>query len=299
MTDDALSAVGLGKRYKRGWALRDLSFTVPAGRIAALVGPNGAGKSTLLHLAAGLLSPSCGSIRVFGDEPAEREEGLARVAFLGQDKPLYPGFSVEETLELGPRLNPVWDGRIARERLAALGIPLEAKIKHLSGGQRTQVALGMALGKRADLLLLDEPMADLDPLARHQVMESLMAAVAETGMTVVMSSHVLAELEDVCDYLVLLTGGRIRLSGGIEEILAEHAVLSGPSDVAERLAGHVHEVIRTSRSERGVSSLVRLASPIDGSGLSVRTPKLEELVLDYMRGVEDRAVSALDAEEVR
>ncbi|MFE7194367.1 ABC transporter ATP-binding protein [Kitasatospora sp. NPDC057541] len=299
MTDDALSAVGLGKRYKRGWALHDLSFTVPAGRIAALVGPNGAGKSTLLHLAAGLLSPSCGSIRVFGDEPAEREEGLARVAFLGQDKPLYPGFSVEETLELGPRLNPVWDGRIARERLAALGIPLEAKIKHLSGGQRTQVALGMALGKRADLLLLDEPMADLDPLARHQVMESLMAAVAETGMTVVMSSHVLAELEDVCDYLVLLTGGRIRLSGGIEEILTEHAVLSGPLDVAERLAGNVHEVIRTSRSERGVSSLVRLASPIDGSGLSVRTPKLEELVLDYMRGVEDRAVPVLAAEEVR
>ncbi|MGW4034074.1 ABC transporter ATP-binding protein [Streptomyces sp. NPDC004838] len=299
---DALAAEGLGKRYKRGWALRDVSFTVPAGCIVGLVGPNGAGKSTLLHLAAGLLSPSTGSIRVLGTEPAERQEGLARVAFLGQDKPLYSGFTVEEVLRLGERLNPVWDDSLARERLNALEIPLNARIKQLSGGQRTQVALGVALGKRADLLLLDEPMADLDPLARHQVMEFLMVAVAEAGMTVVMSSHVLAELEDVCDHLLLMAGGSVRLSGGIESILASHAVLTGPLDSAAGLAGQTHEVIRTSMSERGASSLVRLSSAVDGTGLSVRTPRLEELVLGYMRlddGNGSAGTQARSKEDVR
>ncbi|MFE0606598.1 ABC transporter ATP-binding protein [Streptomyces sp. NPDC058892] len=284
MNEEALKAEGLGKLYKGRWALRDLTFTIPAGRIAALVGPNGAGKSTLLHLAAGLIAPSAGSVRIFGDEPAEHPAGLARLAFLAQDKPLYPGLTVEETLLLGARLNPVWDDGLARERLEGLEIPLRARIRQLSGGQRTQVALGVALSKRADLLLLDEPMADLDPLARHQVMQSLMVAVAETGMTVVMSSHVLAELEEVCDHLLLLSGGKVQLNGDIEDILDEHAMLSGSARLTALLAEGVHKVVQTSTDDRGVSALVRLGTPVTQSGVTIRTPRLEELVLAYMRG---------------
>ncbi|GLV88224.1 ABC transporter ATP-binding protein [Streptomyces lavendulae subsp. lavendulae] len=299
MNEEALRAEGLGKLYKGRWALQDLTFSIPAGRIVALVGPNGAGKSTLLHLAAGLITPSAGSVRVFGDEPAEHPTGLARLAFLAQDKPLYPGLTVEETLHLGARLNPMWDDNLARERLDGLGISLRARIRQLSGGQRTQVALGVALSKRADLLLLDEPMADLDPLARHQVMQSLMAAVAETGMTVVMSSHVLAELEEVCDHLLLLSGGRVQLSGDIEDILDEHAILSGSAGVTELLAEGAHKVVRTSTGDRGVSALVRLGTPVTERGVTLRTPTLEELVLAYMRGPEGSTGREHRMEEAR
>ena len=198
----ALEASGLGKRYRRTWALRDCNLTVPRGRIAALVGPNGAGKTTLLHLAVGLLAPTTGSIRVL-DQPPGGPGLLAQVGFVAQDTPLYRDFSVAEHLTMGTKLNPRFDRALARGRLERLGIPLDRRVATLSGGQRAQVALALALAKGRELLLLDEPLAALDPLARREFLQALMGAVAEQDLTVVLSSHLLADLERVCDYLIV------------------------------------------------------------------------------------------------
>src|SRR5689334_20016775 len=213
----ALVAAGLGKRYRRGWALKDCTFTLPAGRIAALVGPNGAGKSTLMSLALGLLRQTEGSVEVLG-----------RTGFLAQGKPLYQGFTVAEMLRAGRELNRDWDDGYARRMVDEARVPLKAKIRTLSGGQRTRVALAVTLGRRPDVLLLDEPLADLDPLARQEVMQALLAEVAETGTTVVLSSHVIADLDGICDHLLLLSDGRMRLAGDVEDLLAEHRLLVGP-----------------------------------------------------------------------
>ena len=223
-----LTARSLGKRYGDDWALRDCSLELPAGRVAALVGPNGAGKTTLLHLAVGLLAATTGRIEVFGSQPRGNRSVLERVGFVAQDAPLYPGFKVAEMLTLGRRLNRRWDGRWAEERVRGLGIPLDKRVGALSGGQRAQVALALALAKRPELLLLDEPVASLDPLARREFLQALMDAVAETGVTVVLSSHLIADLERVCDFLVLLIASEVRLSGGIEQLVAEHKLLIGP-----------------------------------------------------------------------
>ena len=286
----ALETAGLGKRYRRRWALRDCSVSVPAGRVAALVGANGAGKTTLLHLTVGLLAPTSGSVRVFGSPPVGRPGALTRVAFVAQDKPLYRGFTVAELLRFGARLNPRWDQATAEGWLRRLGIPLGQRAGRLSGGQQAQVALALALGKRADLLVLDEPLANLDPLARREVMEGLMAAVAETGMTVVLSSHVLAELEEVCDYLVLLAGGRVQVAGEIEALLAEHKVLVGPRAAAEALAAGPHAVVRASFTARQATLLARTGGPIHDPRWVVRDASLEELVLAYMRQPEQAAL---------
>lgn len=219
----------LGKRYSRGWALRDCTLEVPAGRIVALVGPNGAGKSTLMGMITGLLRPTTGRISVFGDEP--NGGGMHRsVAFLTQAKPLYPQFTVTETLRYGRNANPGWDQAYAEELVEKAQVPFAAKVGTLSGGQRTRVALALALGKRPRLLMLDEPLADLDPLARETVLRTLVQECRTQGITVLLSSHVLAELEDVCDHLVLLTEGRVRLAGDVGELLRaypEHRTLSG------------------------------------------------------------------------
>ncbi|WUS98284.1 ABC transporter ATP-binding protein [Streptomyces sp. NBC_00708] len=279
MTGTALEADGLGMRYRGrrgGWALRDCAFRLPAGAVCALVGPNGAGKSTLLALAAGLLRPAEGTIRVLGSAPGETR---ARMAYVAQDKPLYPGLTVAGTLWAGAELNPgSWD-RDAAERIAG-PLPSDAKVRELSGGQRTRLALALALGKRAELLLLDEPMADLDPLARHQLMGALMAEAAEHRTTIVMSSHILGELEGACDHLLLVDGGRVRLGGETDDLIAAHALLTGPvRDLAP------HTVVESRTTGRTLTALVRPEGPVDPAWDRTE-PSLEELLLAHLRSPE-------------
>jgi ABC-2 type transport system ATP-binding protein len=279
-----LTATGLGKRYRRTWALRDCSLTVPAGRVVALVGPNGAGKTTLLHLVVGLLTPTAGTVRVFGRGVAGDAETLSRVAFLAQDKPLYDGFTVADMLRFGRHLNPRWDQEYAQNRLGELEIPLDRKVGKLSGGQQAQVALTVSLAKRPELLVLDEPLSNLDPLARHEVMRGLMAAVAETGMTVVLSSHVVSDLENTCDWLVVLNGGRVQVSGDIEELVGAHRLLTGPVELADGVTARL-PVVGDTRTDRQATLLARTggeAVALDPRW-TARGIGLEELVLAYLR----------------
>ncbi|MFG3472571.1 ABC transporter ATP-binding protein [Streptomyces sp. NPDC047982] len=281
----AVEAVGLGMKYRNrkggGWALRGCSFRLPAGRVCALVGPNGAGKSTLLALAAGFLRPAEGTVRVLGAAPGEAR---ARVAFVAQDKPLYPQLTVAGTLWAGAELNPdTWDQDTA-ERLAG-DLPRDAAVRTLSGGQRTRLALALALGKRPELLLLDEPMADLDPLARHQLMGALMAEAAEHSTTIVMSSHILGELENACDYLLLVDGGRVRLGGETDDLLTAHALLTGPiRDTAP------HTVVESRTVGRVQTALVRRHGPVDTSVWEAAEPSLEDLLLAHLRSPEAPAL---------
>ncbi|WP_406476137.1 ABC transporter ATP-binding protein [Streptomyces sp. NBC_01615] len=292
MTHTAIEAAGLGKRFGRrgGWALRDCSFRLPAGRVCAVVGPNGAGKSTLLAHAAGLLAPTEGSLTVLGTDPAAARE---RVAYVAQDKPLYPQLTVADTLRLGQELNPGrWDASVAERITAAGDLDPRARIRSLSGGQRTRVALALALGKRAELLLLDEPMADLDPLARHELMGVLMAEAAEHGTTVVMSSHVVAELEGSCDHLLLIGGGRVRLAGDLDDLLAAHTLLTGPAHSPDGAARDLtpHTVVEARTTGRQLTAVVRRSGPL-GDDWRTAEPSLEELVLAYLRNPEAPALS--------
>jgi ABC-2 type transport system ATP-binding protein len=275
-----LQATGLGRRFGDRWALRDCTLSLPAGHVVGLVGPNGAGKSTLLRIAAGLLDPSTGSLQVLGGRPRDPEV-LARLGFVAQDKPLYGRFTVADTLKMGGWLNPGWDSGRARAQLEHLDIPLRQRCGSLSGGQRAQVALALALGKRPDLLLLDEPVANLDPLARRQFLQVMLEATAETGMTVVLSSHLLADLERCCDYLVLLSAARVQLSGLTEDLLGAHRVLTGPAARASAIAA-AHPVVSASLTERQAVLLVRQRGPIIDPAWTVRPAALEELVLAYM-----------------
>ena len=277
-----LETLGLGKRYGSFWALRDCSLEIPAGSVTALVGPNGAGKTTLLHLAVGLSDPSAGEVSVLGRSPQQDAAAvLPRIGFVAQDHPLYRGFTVAETLRLGRELNPSWNEDAAKARIDALGLPLRKKIGALSGGQRAQVALTLALAKRPELLLLDEPVASLDPLARREFLQSVMEAVAETGMTVVLSSHLVADLERVCDHLVILAGGRTQLVGPIEEILASHRLLTGPRSEAADVA-RLHEVVRQSHTERQTTLLVRADGHVYDASWELHELDLEEIVLGYL-----------------
>jgi ABC-2 type transport system ATP-binding protein len=274
----------LGKRYGSFWALKDCSFVLAQGRVTALVGPNGAGKSTLLELAVGLLSPTEGTIEVLGASPTrEPARVLPRVGFVAQEHPLYRGFSVEETLHFGRTTNPHWDDSWARRRIAQIGLPLKKKVGHLSGGQQAQVSLVLSLAKRPELLLLDEPIAGFDPLARRDFLQVLMETVAESGVAVLLSSHILGDLERVCDSLMVLSGGRIHLSDGIEHMLASHRLIIGPVG-EEMLASCAHSVIDRSRTEKQVATLVKLDAPLVLSDLwSVHEPTLEEIVLGYLQ----------------
>ncbi|WP_447038818.1 ABC transporter ATP-binding protein [Streptomyces sp. DSM 118878] len=277
-TGTAIEAHALTKRYGRHrHALRDCAFRLPAGRVCAVVGPNGAGKSTLLALAAGLDRPSAGTLTVLGTTPAEAR---TRVAYVAQDKPLYPQLTIAGTLRLGAELNAGrWDMAVAERVVDGAGLDMTARVRTLSGGQRTRVALALALGKRAELLLLDEPMADLDPLARHQLMGTLMAEAAEHGTTVVMSSHIVGELADACDHLLLVSAGQVRLGGGIDDLIAAHALVTGARPAAD-LAPHT--VIDSRATGRGVTALIRPEGPL-GAGWEVEEPSLEELLLSHLR----------------
>jgi ABC-2 type transport system ATP-binding protein len=278
----ALETVGLGKRYRSFWALRDCTLEIPAGSVTALVGPNGAGKTTLLHLAVGLSEPSAGEVRVLGASPQrDAADVLPRIGFVAQEHPLYRSLTVAETLRLGRELNPSWDDGAARARIDALALPLRKKVGALSGGQRAQVALTLALAKRPELLLLDEPVASLDPLARREFLQSVMEAVAETGMTVLLSSHLVADLERVCDFLVILAGGRTQLAGPIEEILASHRLLTGPRSQAADVA-RLHKVVRQSHTERQTTLLVRANGHVYNASWELHELDLEEIVLGYL-----------------
>jgi ABC-2 type transport system ATP-binding protein len=277
----ALSTDRLGRRYGSRWALRDCTLELPAGAVIGLVGPNGAGKTTLIHIAAGLLRATAGSATVFGEPPGSRA-ALARTGFVAQDKPLYPGFTVADTLRMGGWLNPGWDARLARERLARLAVPLGQRVGKLSGGQRAQVALALALGKRPGFLLLDEPVASLDPLARKEFMATLMEAVAGTGATVLLSSHLIADLDQVCDYLVVLSASRVQVAGAVEDLLSGHLTLSGP--LASAAAIHeTHTVITDGYSGQHATMLVRAKGAIGDPSWTARNATLEELVLGYMQ----------------
>ncbi len=278
----ALDTTDLGKRYGRSWALRDCTMSVPAGRVAALVGPNGAGKTTLLQLAVGLTQPSTGSVQVFGASPWNQPEVvLPRLGFLAQDRPLFRNFSGEEMLTVGRKLNPRWDDALARSRLARLKIPMDRKVGKLSGGQQAQVALVMALAKRPELLLLDEPVAALDPLARREFLQTLMEAVAENGTTVLLSSHIIADLERVCDYLIILSASRVQLAGDIDVIQQKHKLLVGPRCEPDAVA-HIHTVVEATHTQRQTSLIVRLNGHVWDPTWEVHDVPLEEIVLAYL-----------------
>jgi ABC-2 type transport system ATP-binding protein len=276
----AISTQGLGKRYGSKWALRDCTIEVPEGSVTALVGPNGAGKTTLLQLAVGLTRPSAGDVTVLGLSPRDPAL-LARVGFVGQEHPLHRGFTVAETLKLGRKLNPGWDDALAHERLQRLDLPLDRTVGRLSGGQRAQVALTVAVAKRPELLLLDEPVASLDPLARREFLNSLMEAVSETGLTVILSSHIVAELERVCDHLVILAQARAELAGPIDEIVAGHRLLTGPRTEATAVA-RMHDVIRERHTERQTTLLVRANGHVYDADWELHEVDLEEIVLAYL-----------------
>ncbi len=282
MSGPALLATGLSKRYRRGrWALRDCTLEVPEGRVAALVGPNGAGKTTLLHLATGLLEPTAGSVRVLGADPFRDLAVLSDLGFVAQDVPLYRGFRVAEMLAFGRHLNEPWDEAPVRDRLEGLGIPLEDRVGNLSGGQRAQVALALALAKRPRLLLLDEPLASLDPLARRDFLRILMEGVADGDSTAVLSSHLISDLERVCDYLILLSSARTQVVGDIEQLLGTHRVLTGPRKDVGHVAG-VASIVQESHAERQTTLFVRTDGPILDPAWEVHEVSLEDLVLAYL-----------------
>ena len=276
-----ISTRGLGKRYRRRWALSDCTLDIPAGRVTGLVGPNGAGKTTLLNLAVGLLTPTAGTIEVCGGRPAAGPAELAKVGFVAQDTPTYPGLTVADHLRLGARLNPRWDAGLARSRVEQLGLDPAQKAGRLSGGQRAQLALTMGLAKRPELLVLDEPVASLDPLARREFLQSLMAAVAEHELSVVLSSHVVADLERVCDHLLVLVGSTVRVAGDVDTLLATHHRLTGPRRDPATLPADQH-VVSESSTDRQSTLVVRTDDPILDPTWTVGPLSLEDVVLAYL-----------------
>jgi ABC-2 type transport system ATP-binding protein len=275
-----LEARGLGKRYRRRWALTDCDLELPPGRVVGLVGPNGAGKSTLLNLAVGLLRPTTGDIRVLGAAPASGPAQLAKVGFVAQDTPTYAGMSVQDHLRLGARLNPAWDDDLARGRITRLGLDPTQRAGKLSGGQRAQLALTLGIAKRPELLILDEPVSSLDPLARREFLQDLMEAVAEQELSVVLSSHVVSDVERACDYLVVLVDSRIEIAGDIDTLLATHHRLTGPRRDTPLPAEQ--QVITARHTDRQSSFLIRTDRPIHDPAWTVSALTLEDVVLAYM-----------------
>ena len=283
-----IAASGLGKQYRHTWALRDCTLAVPEGHVVGLVGPNGAGKTTLLRLATGMLMPTRGTITVLGERPAAGPAQLARVGFVAQDTAVYARLTVADHLRLGAWLNPGWDDDLARQRIGQLALDPKQRAGSLSGGQRAQLALTLAMAKRPELLILDEPVASLDPLARREFLQGLMETVAEQRLSVVLSSHLVADLERVCDYVVVLVASRVRVAGEVSDLLASHHRLSGPRRDPGRLpAGQ--EVITESHTGKQTSLLVRTDGPVLDPAWAVKPVSLEDLVLAYMSRAGDGA----------
>jgi ABC-2 type transport system ATP-binding protein len=281
MNSPVLQAEGLSKRYGRRPALSDCTLSIPPGRVVGLVGPNGAGKTTLLQIAVGLLPATSGRIVVLGQQPAAGPTQLAKVGFVAQDTPTYAGLSIADHLRFGAHTNPRWDQRLAEDRISRLGLDRSQKAGKLSGGQRAQLALTLAIAKRPELLILDEPVASLDPLARREFLQSLMEFVADHGASVVLSSHLVSDLERVCDYLIVLVASRVRVAGEVEDLLATHYRVTG----ARREPGDLPpgtEVIEASHTDRQSTLIVRSTTAIDDPTLAVEQITLEDLVLAYM-----------------
>ncbi|QKV78805.1 ABC transporter ATP-binding protein [Amycolatopsis sp. Hca4] len=276
-----LKAQGLGKKYKRKQALSGCTLEIEAGHVTGLVGPNGAGKSTLLNIAAGMLEPTTGTIEVCGGSPGSGPEQLAKVGYVAQNTPVYSGLSIEDHLRLGAHLNPGWDASLAEKRIERLGLDPKQAAGKLSGGQRAQLALTIGIAKRPELLLLDEPVAALDPLARREFLQDLMEAVAEHGLSVVMSSHLVNDLERVCDHLVVLVASQVRVIGEVETLLATHHRLSGPRRDLDTLPADQH-VVSATHTDRQTTVLVRTEAPILDPAWTVGQIGLEDLVLEYM-----------------
>jgi ABC-2 type transport system ATP-binding protein len=272
---------GVSKRYRKVTALSEASISVPDGRISALIGPNGAGKTTLLRLLAGLARPTGGAVTVLGGTVRQDPAFLADVGFLGQEIALYRRLTAEDHIGIGAHLNPRWDAASVRQRLKGLGIALDQKVGTLSGGQRAQVALALTLAKRPRLLLLDEPVAALDPLARRHFLATLAEAVADGDLTVVLSSHLVADLERICDHLILLAASRVQLCGDIDTLLTEHQVLVGPRKDTTAIE-KTHTLVQAVRTARQATLLIRLNGPVIDPDFQTADVGLEELVLGYM-----------------
>jgi ABC-2 type transport system ATP-binding protein len=281
MSDQAVQTIGLGKRFGRRWALRDCSLNVPEGRICGLIGANAAGKTTLLRMLVGLSRPSTGQVEIFGEAPSDTERFVRDVGYLAQEIPLYRRWTVADHLTFGARLNPGWDDDATRERLDRLRIPFAQRVGTLSGGQRAQVALALALGKRPRLLLLDEPVAALDPLARREFLRTLTAAVADGDLTVILSSHLVTDLERVCDHVLVLNAAELVIDSGLDQMLASHYLLTGPPRDLATLERD-HTVLRTERTPRQVRAWVRLNGPLHDPAWELTELDLEEIVLAYM-----------------
>ena len=278
----ALETHHLGKRYGRKWSLQDCSLQVPIGSVTALVGPNGAGKTTLLSMATGLLGSSTGTIRVLDQDPIkEAKTLLPRIGFVSQEHQLYKSFTVKDMLTLGKMLNPTWQPDIALERLERLGIPLKQAAGKLSGGQQAQLALLLALAKQPEVLILDEPVASLDPLARREFQQTLMDAVAERGITVIISSHLIADLGRFCDYVVILSGSHVQVSSSTDQLLQSHKLLIGPRGRIESLA-KTHFVLSSQEAVRQSTLLVHTQGLIFDPVWEVRSVSLEDIVLSYL-----------------
>ena len=279
----AIVATGLGMRYGKRIALRDCSMEIASGTVTALVGPNGAGKTTLLLLAAGLLAPTAGTITVLDQTPHRDVELISRIGFVAQDVPLYGSFTVAEMLRFGQRMNHRWDQQLAQQRMEKLQIPLNQRVHELSGGQRAQVSLALALGKRPEILLLDEPLASLDPLARREFMRVVMETAADSKITIVLSSHLVADLERVCDHLVVLSSSRTQVVGEIGALLDSHRVLVGPHCYSAEIdITGVASIVERTDLERQTSLLVRTNGPILDPRWTSEPVTLEDLVLAYL-----------------
>lgn len=281
---NVIESHALGKSYGRTRALHDCTLAIPEGHVVALVGPNGAGKTTLLNLAVGLAVPTSGEVTVLGGHPAGSPSALDGIAFVAQNTPLYKNLSAADLIHETRNLNRRFDQGYAEHRLDELGIPRRQKAGEMSGGQQAQLALTLALARRPRLLMLDEPMASLDPLARIDFMATVMAAVADDGVSVVLSSHVLTELERVCDYFVLLSHGRVQVVGEVDDLLAHHRVLTGPASESEGNA-QKWNVVHASRDASRVHLRVRCDSTSDPvpAGWEARPISLEELTIAYLR----------------
>jgi ABC-2 type transport system ATP-binding protein len=276
-----LNAHALGKSYGRRRALADCTLEIPAGHVVGLVGPNGAGKTTLLKIACGMLAPSTGRIEVLGERPAAGPAQLSRVGYVAQDAPTYAGLSVADHLKLGAKLNPRWNAPFARSRIEQLSLDPKQRAGRLSGGQRAQLALTVALAKQPELLILDEPVASLDPLARRTFLRHLMESVAENGTGVILSSHLVSDLERVCDYLVVLADSRVQLVGETEDLLAQHHRLVCTRRTEADLPTGLR-VVRAEHTERQSTFIVRCETELPAGDWAAENLGLEDLVLTYM-----------------
>ncbi|MEO8328909.1 MAG: ABC transporter ATP-binding protein [Candidatus Nanopelagicales bacterium] len=293
-----ISANGLGKQFGRRWALADCTLDIPAGQVTGLVGPNGAGKTTFLSLAVGMLKPSAGTVEVCGGTPGSSAARLAKVGFVAQNTPTYAGLTVEDHLRLGSHLNPRWDASAAHSRIASLGLDPRQRAGRLSGGQRAQLALTIGLAKRPELLVLDEPVASLDPLARREFLQTLMEAAAEHELSVVLSSHVVSDLERVCDHMVLLVDSRVRVEGDVGDLLDSHLRLVGPRRDPHTLPAD-QQIVTESHTARQSTFVVRTSHPVLDPAWQVTRLNLEDLVLAYMQQASPSDGSSSQLEAVR